>query len=238
MNFEQYSALTFDCYGTLMDWETGILTVLHNILALHGAIADDSTVLTLYGAVEAEAESGPYRPYRDVLADVVRGIGQRLGFSPSAVEADSLAQSIATWQPFKDTVPSLRQLKSRYRLAIISNIDDDLFATTAPKLGVDLDEVVTAGQAHAYKPSLKLFNMAIERLGIEPNRILHVGQSLYHDAVPAKSLGMGTVWVNRHSKRPGVGAVKSISATPDLEVADLATLVQTIFSEEPSDRKS
>jgi 2-haloacid dehalogenase len=229
LNFSDYRALTFDCYGTLMDWETGILTALHKILAENGKTVDDAYLLELYGKLEAEAESGEFRNYKQVLAQVVHGIGEELGFAPEAREADSLSASIVQWQPFEDTVPSLRRLKTKYQLAIISNIDDDLFATTRPKLGVTFDQVITAEQAGAYKPSLKPFRLAIQRLGLDPKQILHVGQSLYHDTVPAQSLGMGTVWVNRRSRRPGVGAVKKVEATPDLQVPDLQTLAAAIF---------
>jgi 2-haloacid dehalogenase len=231
LNFDNYHAVTFDCYGTLMDWETGILSSLHQILSTHGKSADDARLLELYGKLEAEAESGEFHNYKDVLAEVVRGFGRELEFLPTEQEAASLAASIARWQPFGDTVASLRKLKTKYKLAIISNVDDDLFATTAPKLVVAFDQVITAQQARAYKPSLKPFHLAIERLNLDPRRILHVGQSLYHDACPAKSLGMGTVWVCRESRRPGVGAVKKVSATPDLQIPDLATLAATIFGD-------
>jgi len=161
----------------------------------------------------------------------VRGTGKELGFVPDAVEADSLAASITQWQPFGDTVSSLQRLKTKYKLAIISNIDDDLFATTKPKLGVLFDQVITAEQAGAYKPSLKPFQLAVKRLALDPRQILHVGQSLYHDTVPAQSLGMGTVWVNRKSRRPGVGAVKKVEATPDLVVPNLETLTASAFQD-------
>ena len=231
LNFDTYQAVTFDCYGTLMDWETGILSALHAILSNHRKNADDARLLELYGELEAEAENGEFHNYKDVLAKVVRGFGRKLEFSPTKQEAVSLAASIAQWEPFGDTVASLRKLKTKYKLAIISNIDDDLFATTAPKLGVAFDQVITAQQAGAYKPSLRPFHLAIERLGLDPRRILHVGQSLYHDTIPAKSLGMGTVWVCRESRRPGVGAVKQVSATPDLQVPDLVTLVARAFGD-------
>src|SRR5581483_8929504 len=119
-------------------------------------------------------------------------------------------------------VAALRQLKKRFRLAIVSNIDDDLFAPTRPKLEVDFDEVITAQQAQAYKPSLRLFELALSRINAPAHRVLHVGQSLYHDVIPAQSLGLATVWVNRPSARPGVGAVKVARATPDLTVTSLA----------------
>jgi len=131
---------------------------------------------------------------------------------------------LAGWEPWPDTVAALRQLHSRFRLAIVSNVDDDLFAATRPKLEVDFDQVITAEQAGAYKPSLKMFELALRRVSVPAHRVLHVGQSIYHDVVPAQSLGLATVWVNRPSVRSGVGAVKAAAAQPDLEVASLAQL--------------
>ena len=119
---------------------------------------------------------------------------------------------------------ALRSLQTRFRLAIISNIDDDLFATTEPKLGVKFDQIITAQQAGAYKPSLKIFELALSRIGVPAHRVLHVGQSIYHDVIPAQSLGLATVWVNRPSARSGVGAVKAVEGHPDLQVSSLVEL--------------
>jgi 2-haloacid dehalogenase len=109
-------------------------------------------------------------------------------------------------------------------LAIVSNVDDDLFAATRPRLGVEFDQIITAQQAQAYKPSLKIFELALARIGVPAHRVLHIGQSLYHDVLPAQSLGLATVWVNRPSVRTGVGAVKSAKGHPDLQVSSMAEL--------------
>jgi 2-haloacid dehalogenase len=226
LDFSRYQAITFDCYGTLVDWETGIFSALRPILAAHKQSVSDAAVLELYGELEASAEAGEFKDYRDVLGSVVAGFGERLGFAPSQAEIRSLAESVANWQPFPDTVTALERLQSRFKLSIISNIDDDLFATTAPKLEVRFDHVITAQQARSYKPSLNNFRIALQRIGLPPDRLLHVGQSIYHDVVPAKSLGIATVWVNRPSPRAGVGAVKAAMGVPDLEVRDLASLAE------------
>jgi 2-haloacid dehalogenase len=226
LDLSQFDTLTFDCYGTLIDWETGILAALHRILTAHGKIVDDATLLKLYGDFEQLAEEGEFHPYKEVLQSVVRRFGAQLGFTPSDSEAKSLPDSLAHWEPWPDTVPTLQRLKRRFRLAIISNIDDDLFAATRPKLQVQFDEVVTAQQAQAYKPSLKMFELALSRLGTPANRILHIGQSIFHDVVPAQKLGLSTVWVNRPSAGAGVGAVKAAQATPDCEVPNLAALLE------------
>jgi 2-haloacid dehalogenase len=221
LDFSRFEILTFDCYGTLIDWETGILAALHRILAAHNQSIDDATLLKLYGDFEQLSEQGEFHPYREVLQSVVRRFKQ----------ARSLPESLATWKPWPDTVDALRQLKSRFRLAVVSNVDDDLFATTRPQLEVDFDEVITAQQAHAYKPSLKMFELALCRINAPAHRILHVAQSVYHDVVPAQSLGLATVWVDRPSARPGVGAVKFADAKPDLIVTSLAELAEAAIAE-------
>jgi 2-haloacid dehalogenase len=226
LDLGRFKVLTFDCYGTLIDWETGILSALRPILAAHGKPITDSALLEMYSSLEAEAELGEFHPYREVLQSVVRGFGERLGFTPTAAEIRSLPESLATWRPFPDTVPALLQLKKRYQLAVISNVDDDLFAATAPQLKVSFNHVITAGQARCYKPCLEIFKMALTRIGVPASQILHVAQSIYHDVIPARSHGISTVWVNRPSPRPGAGAAKAASANPDLEVTDLTALTK------------
>jgi 2-haloacid dehalogenase len=226
LDFNRFEVLTFDCYGTLIDWEAGILSALRPILSAHGKQIDDATLLKLYGDFEQRSEQGKFHPYREVLESVVRQFGDELRFTPTVEEARSLPDSLATWQPWPDTVAALRQLKTRFRLAILSNVDDDLFALTRPKLEVDFDEVITAQQAQAYKPSLKLFELALSRIHAPAHRVLHVGQSVYHDVIPAQALGLATVWVNRPSARSGVGAVKAAEARPDLTVTSLAELAE------------
>jgi 2-haloacid dehalogenase len=226
LDFSRFRVITFDCYGTLINWETGILGALRPILMAHGASIDDAEILRLYSELEAEAESSRYQPYREILREVVRGFGVRLGFRASEEEQQSLPNSLADWKPFPDTVAALRQLKTRFKLGILSNIDDDLFAASARRLEIEFDWVTTAGQARAYKPSLEIFRLAQKKMGISPEHWLHAGQSIYHDVIPARSLGTATAWVNRPSPRPGAGAAKEASATPDVEVHSVAELAQ------------
>ncbi len=224
LDFTRFEILTFDCYGTLINWEAGILSALHQILSAHGKDLDDETILKLYGDFEQIAEQGTFRPYKEVLQLVVRQFAAELRFTPTPEQLRSLSDSLPSWKPWPDTVAALGQLGRRFRLAIVSNVDDALFAGTRPQLGVDFDAVITAQQAQAYKPSLKIFELALSRINAPAHRVLHVGQSIYHDVVPAQSLGLTTVWVNRPSARPGVGAVKRADATPDLTVSSLTEL--------------
>jgi 2-haloacid dehalogenase len=230
LDFARFEVLTFDCYGTLIDWETGIFSALRPILARHSQTIADCALLELYGELEAQAEGGPFHPYREVLRSVVRGLGNHLRFTPTERELNSLPESLAHWQAFGDTVAALRRLQQRYSLGILSNVDDDLFRSTAPQLGVEFDHVITAQQARAYKPSLAIFKLAEERIGVAPERWLHIGQSVYHDVIPAQALGLATVRVNRPSRRSGVGAVRAGSALADLEVSTLGGLVDLVVT--------
>ena len=230
VDFKGFEILTFDCYGTLINWEAGLLPVLRRILEAHQKQVDDATVLRLYGDFEHRFEQGKFQPYREVLSSVVRQLGEELGFKPTAEEVRALPESLPDWKPWPDTVAALRQLKGRFRLAIISNVDDVLFARTRPQLGVEFDEVITAEQAQAYKPSFKIFELALGRIQAPAHRVLHVGQSIYHDVIPAQALGLSTVWVNRPSARPGVGAVKAADAKPDLIVTSLQELAEMATS--------
>ncbi len=228
LDFNRFEYLTFDCYGTLIDWETGILGALKPILAAHERDLPDNAILELFANLEARAEAGDYKPYREVLEEVVRALGDQLRFRPSLREINSLPESLKSWTPFRDTVSALGELKARFRLAVISNVDDDLFAATAVRLEVPFDQVITAQQARSYKPSLNNFKLALDRIGRPAEKILHVAQSLYHDVVPAKSLGLSTVWVNRRQGKTGAGATVPASATPDLEVPDLKSLAELV----------
>jgi 2-haloacid dehalogenase len=135
-----------------------------------------------------------------------------------------LADSLGHWEPFPDTVEALRALKSRYKLAIISNVDDGLFALTACRLGVEFDWIITAEQVGTYKPSRRNFEVALERMGVPREKLLHAAESLFHDVVPAKELGLSTVWVHRRSGKEGFGATPPADAEPDFVVPDLETL--------------
>jgi 2-haloacid dehalogenase len=228
LDSSRFRIITFDCYGTLIDWEAGILGVIRPLLSAHGAHLTDVEILRMYGEIEAEEESGEYQPYREILQAVVRGFGTRLGFSPSTEEQQRLPDSVASWKPFPDTVSALRKLTKKFKLGILSNIDDDLFAATAARLEIKFDYLITASQAHAYKPSLEIFRLAQSRIALPPQQWLHAAQSVYHDVIPAQSLGISSVWVNRPSPRANAGAAKQASAKADAEVSSLQELAELV----------
>jgi 2-haloacid dehalogenase len=226
LNFAKAKLLTFDCYGTLIDWESGIFSALRPVLAAHGKSISDAELLTLYGEFEAQAESGRYLEYREVLRSVGRSLGKRLGFQPTPSELEALPDSVPRWQPWPDTVAALKRLATRFQLSIISNIDDDFFTRTREWLPLEFESITTAQQARCYKPGAAIFQMALQKASVTADQIVHVGQSIYHDVIPAQSFGLATVWVNRPSPRAGIGAVKQANGKPDLEVPDLATLAE------------
>lgn len=226
LDFGRFKAITFDCYGTLIDWETGLMAAIQCILRAHGENLSDADILALYSELEPK-EQNPYRRYREVLASVVRGFGERLGFAVSENEARSLSDSLKRWLPFPDTNAALAKLKTKYTLAIISNTDDELFAETAKHFDIKFDEVITAEQAQAYKPSPAPFHLALERLGLPDDRVLHAGQSVYHDVLPARSLGLASALVTRR----GFGATRPTEGVADLTVPDLQTLAELAVEE-------
>ena len=219
--------LTFDCYGTLIDWERGIAGALSPVLARHGHPLDDEAILERYALIESALEAGPYLPYREVLRRGLVALGEQLGFEPTEAERDAFGGSVAEWPAFADAASALARLKTRFRLVILSNVDDDLFAASAARLGVAFDEVITAEQVGSYKPALRNFEVAIERVG-PAERILHVAQSLFHDIAPARAVGLRGVWVNRRAGRPGSGATAPSDARPEAEVPDLRTLAEML----------
>jgi 2-haloacid dehalogenase len=228
LRFDDFDVLTFDCYGTLIDWETGILDALRPVVAAHRVELVPDRTLELYGELESAAERGPYREYKAILSTVLEGLGARLGFSPAASELERFSTSVKDWPAFEDSAAALQALHKKYRLAIVSNIDDDLFAHSAQRLQVQFDWIITAQQAKSYKPALNNFRVAFDRIGLPQSRILHVAQSLFHDIAPANALGLSSVWVNRRHKKEGSGATPEAHARPDLEVPNLRTLAEKI----------
>jgi 2-haloacid dehalogenase len=233
LDFDRFDAMTFDCYGTLIDWETGIAEALEAVLLAHGIEAERESLLERYAGHEAALEAGPYQPYRSVLAAALRGVCGELGVEPTDAEAERFGGSVVDWPAFPDSAEALERLHARFGLGVITNCDDDLFAASNRRLGVTFDWVVTAQQARRYKPNPRGFELAFERIGLPTSRILHVAQSLFHDHVTAGRLGLSTVWVNRRHDRPGSGATPPAEARPDLVVPDMTTLAD-LAAREPA----
>jgi 2-haloacid dehalogenase len=231
LRFDDFSVVSFDCYGTLIDWESGLLQSLSPILSSHGIEFDKEALLEDYGRLETEVESGPFLIYREVLKAVLKKLGDQYGFTPDIPELELFSNSVSDWLPFPDTVTALRKLQRRYKLAIISNIDDDLFAASAKRLEVEFDWVITAQQVQSYKPSANNFHRAIARIGLPKTQILHAAQSLFHDIAPAKTLGLSTVWIHRRLGQEGFGATPKSAAIPDQTFPDLESFAAAALNE-------
>jgi 2-haloacid dehalogenase len=221
--YDRFDALTFDCYGTLIDWEAGLLGAFAPIFARHDVRLDDEELLVRYAAHEARLEAGPFLRYRDVLGGGLRGVAAELGFEPTDDEVAAFGGSVVDWPAFPDSAAALARLATRFRLGVLTNCDDDLFAASNARLGVTFDWVVTAEQVGSYKPAETNFQALFERVEVPRERILHVAQSRFHDHAPAKRLGMTTVWIDRRHDRPGAGATPEAAAAPDATYPDMAS---------------
>ena len=224
VDFAAFDVLTFDCYGTLIDWEVGLGGALREALGAGADGIGDEELLERYGRHEAALEAGPYLPYRSVLGRGLEGVAADLGIDVGAGAVGRFGGSVAEWPAFPDSAAALERLASRFRLGVLTNCDDDLFAASRDRLGARFAWVVTAQQVGAYKPAEAHFRALFERVGadgVDPGRVLHVAQSLYHDHVPAKRLGMTTVWIDRRRDRPGFGATPPAEVTPDARFASM-----------------
>ena len=219
MRLTDFTALSFDCYGTLIDWEAGILATLRPWAARHGLAVGDDALLAEFSRIEPQLQAAaPATLYPDILADAFRGLGRHFGRSVSDAEASAFGQSVKDWPAFPDTVEALRRLATRYKLIILSNIDRASFAASNPRLGVTFDSIITAEDVGSYKPQRGHFNRLfeeIERLGVARERLVHVAESLFHDHQPAAELGLPSVWIHRRHEKGGSGA----TATPSGEVS-------------------
>jgi 2-haloacid dehalogenase len=226
LDFDRFDALTFDCYGTLIDWEAGILAGLRPVLRTHGVAATEDALLEAYARAEAELEAGPYRRYREILGEALQRLARANGVRATPEQVAAFGGSVGEWPAFPDSADALARLATRYRLGVITNCDDDLFALSNRRLGLTFDWIVTAEQVGSYKPDPRNFEVALERIDVPRERILHVAQSLFHDHVPARRLGLATAWIDRRRGRPGSGATPQADATPDLAVPDMATFAE------------
>jgi 2-haloalkanoic acid dehalogenase type II len=213
-----FDVITFDCYGTLIDWESGIAAAFLTAAREDGVTLQRDAVVHAYAAHEPQVEHETYRPYREVLAETAHRVAKSLGWQTSG---SFLPASLPSWQPFPDTNPALERLQAAgYRLGILSNVDDDLLGETLRHFTVGFDLVITAQQVRSYKPAPGHFVAAKERIG--DARWLHAAQSNFHDIVPVNAMGVRTAWVNRHGEQPRPGGI------PSYEVRDMAGLADLL----------
>ncbi len=219
---EKGPILTFDCYGTLVDWEGGIAGAFAEIAGEGGRAAPARRVLELYARIEPEVEAGEYRSYREVLGETARRIAAELGIALPPGREDFLAESLPRWRPFPDTRPALERLAAGgWGLGILSNVDDRLLAATVREIGVGFELLVTAERVRSYKPAPGHFLAARREIG---ERLwTHVAQSLFHDVAPARELGIPCAWINRK------GEPRPADLAPEAELRDLAALAERLL---------
>jgi 2-haloalkanoic acid dehalogenase type II len=230
MRLSNFKALSFDCYGTLIDWETGILDALRSLRERAGVVDDE--LLTAFGEVEHAVEvEHPGLAYAQLLERVHAGLSHRFGVGEDEVEAAKLGASVGDWPPFPDSAEALRYLKQHFRLIILSNVDRLSFAGSQRRLGVDFDHVFTAQDIGSYKPDLRNFEYLLDSLeeqGIAKQNLLHVAQSLFHDHGPANRMGIASAWIDRRHDKPGSGATVVPDPMPhyDFRFTSLAELAE------------
>jgi 2-haloacid dehalogenase len=233
----EFDALSFDCYGTLIDWEAGITAVLSRWARSRGLRVAPEALLAAYARHEAAAESGhPRDLYPAILARSMRDLGSELGAAVSEEDAQALARSVPDWPAFADSRDALRTLGAWYKLIIVSNVDRGSFAASNRRLAVTFTSVLTAQDIGSYKPApgnFEALTAEAARLGVGQGRLLHVAQSLFHDHIPAKQAGLPTVWINRRHDRPGWGATPAPPAdiVPDWEFPSMAAFADAVAAE-------
>ena len=205
-----FKVLSFDCYGTLIDWESGILTALRPLVRRAGLTLDGETILAAFAAEEtAQQAATPAMPYAALLALVHARLARLWGVPGDANEDERFGASIGDWPPFPDTVAALRALGRKFRLVILSNVDRASFRATNERLGITFDAIYTAQDIGSYKPDPRNFSYLIDRLaedGFQKSDLLHVAQSLYHDHAPANMIGLASAWIDRRHGATGWGA--------------------------------
>ena len=231
MKVTDFNTLTFDCYGTLIDWEAGILSEIRPWIAGQGLALDDNALLEAFGEAESTCEAkSPHKLYPEILAEAHRHLAGIWKIETNKSADAEFGQSVGRWPAFSDSSSALRYLKQYYKLVILSNVDHKSFAKSNAKLGVIFDKIITAQDIGSYKPNRRNFQYLIDELagiGVDKTSILHTAQSLFHDIIPAKQIGLKTLWVNRRKGLKGWGATPapSLDVKPDFEVASLAEFV-------------
>ncbi len=222
MKLQDFDVLTFDCYGTLIDWETGIWNALQPLLSVNGTSIDRETALETFATHETDQERmTPSLANPTKLSVVHARLAQHWGIRCKADLHERFGASVADWPAFPDSAEALSYLKRHYKLVILSNIDNKSFDASRRKLGVAFDAVYTAEDIGSYKPDPANFSFMIRRLredlGIEASRVLHTAQSLHHDHVPASAAGLARAWINRRAGKIGGGATAPVEKVPSLD---------------------
>ena len=237
-DFTPYRALSFDCYGTLIDWEAGIRNALQPWAAAHAVPATAEQLLDRFGSHEHVIETEtPGRRYPEVLAEALRRIGRDLGVEVAEEDASEFGASVGGWPAFADTAVTLRRLQQRYKLIILSNIDRDSFARSNRRLGVSFDLVLTAEDIGSYKPAPQNFERLLSEIGsigIEHGELLHVAQSLFHDHGPAQRIGLPSVWIDRYGTAAGTGASPATDVHVDWRYSSLSEFADEALSAVPA----
>jgi putative hydrolase of the HAD superfamily len=244
LDLTAFEALSFDCYGTLIDWEAGMAAVLAPWAREQGVDLTDEQLLLAHADHEAAVErETPTMRYPDVLAEAFRRIGTGVGRPVSEEWAKRLGDSVPDWPAFPDSADALARLARHYRLIIVSNVHRDGFAGSNQRLRGDFAAIITAEDVGGYKPAdnhFRALDATLSDVGVERSALLHVAQSLFHDHVPAKREGLRSVWINRRHDRPGWGATPEPSAEYSYDrefrsMAEFADAVERAFAGSPSD---
>ena len=227
-DFSDVRALSFDCYGTLIDWETGIESALRPWLARNGGgTVGANELVSVFGSHETIVEGEhPDWLYPEILAETLRRIGGDLGVPVSELEAAAFGRSVGTWPAFADSPAALLALQQRFRLVILSNVDQVSFRQSNDRLGVEFDLIITAQDVGSYKPARENFEAleaGLATIGVEPRQLIHVAESLYHDHLPGKDFGLKTAWIHRRHGKKGFGAtvVPERTVTPDFRFTSM-----------------
>ena len=232
---DEFTTLTFDCYGTLIDWETGIWDAMQPLMAANGADIERGEGLAAYARAESSAQAEhPGMVYPQILARAHRAMAAELGLKTNDELDMAFGASLPHWPAFPDTAGALRKLKRRYKLVILSNVDRAGFAASNRKLGVAFDAVYTAEDVGSYKPDHRNFTYLLERLkadlGVSKAQILHTAQSLFHDHVPARTAGLANAWIDRQGlcESDNWGATAKIAERPkcDFVFPDMISLAR------------
>lgn len=238
MKLTDFDALSFDCYGTLIDWEHGLREGLQKVAALQSPSLDVDALLESYGDAEAEVErSNPGMLYPQVIAESVARAGNAHGTDVPPELGLEIGTSVPDWPAFPDSAEALERLSQRYKLIILSNVDRTSFAGSNKRLGVTFDAILTAEDIRSYKPDPRNFEALLEQvqgMGISRDKLLHVAQSLFHDHVPAKAAGLSTVWIDRRGSKPGYGAtpIPENTVRPDWTFPSMAAFADAVKTED------